>query len=510
MEQKMKNQQHITVNTAEGQLAGTAEGEIAVFKGIPYAAPPTGERRWRPPAAVTPWHGCRDALAWGSASWQSREVCMEIGGGDPALPDEDCLYLNVWTPEIEPVRPLPVIVWIHGGGYALGAGSLAPYSGKPLAARGVVMVTLNYRLGHLGFFAHPALDAEYPAGKTINNFALLDQIAALQWVQRNIPAFGGDRHNVTIMGESSGARSVLSLFCSPLAQGLFHKGIAQSAYALPDVSRTEALALGEKVARHFFLEQPSVEQLRALPAEALTLLPPGMRIGPTPIAGDAVLPLPMLKVFARARQHKLPILIGSNSDESSVLDYFGVNASALVADLRRRQRPVYKLLNWMYDLHDDRALGRAVSRDMAFTAMSQLVVAAQCRVGMPGWRYWFDYVSERSRDLCPDGAWHGAEIVYTLNTLDQVPAIEAGREITDGDRAFAEEVSQYWLNFARYATPFTSTLDGKIAWPAWRPDNDITLCLGRQGEAHISLKENFMKRRLRILSLFRQAMVKLK
>lgn len=506
----MKNHQQITITTAEGQLSGAMDEEIFVFRGIPYAAPPVGPLRWRAPAAVTPWQGSKDATQWSCASLQNRDICIEIGGGDPVALSEDCLYLNVWTPETQPASPLPVMVWIHGGGYALGAGSLAPYTGKPLASRGAVVVTLNYRLGHLGFFAHPALDAEHPDGKPINNFALLDQIAALQWIQRNIPAFGGDRRNVTIMGESSGARSVLSLFCSPLAQGLFHKGIVQSAYALQDKPRSEALELGQKVARHFSLEHPTAEQLRAIPAEEFAQLPISAKNGPTPIAGDAVLPVPMLKVFARARQHKLPIMIGSNSDESSVLDYFGVNAATMITDLRRRLRPAYKLLNWMYDLHDDRSLGRAVARDMAFTSMSQIIVNAQHRAGIPGWRYWFDYVSQNSRELCPDGTWHGNEVVYTLNTLDYAPALAPGGAYTAIDRAFADDVSAYWLNFARYATPFSSSIDGKTAWPAWHPGNDVTLCFGQHGEANIVLKHRFMKQRLRILALFRRAMVKLK
>lgn len=213
------------------------DDDLFVFKGIPYAAAPEGALRWRPPQPVKPWHDVRDATLFGAASWQNREYCLAVGGGDPGNFSEDCLYLNVWTPDIEPVKPLPVMVWLHGGGYTIGAGNLAPYNGKPLASRGAVVVTVNYRLGHLGFFAHPALDKEYPASSVVNNFGLLDQIAALQWVQRNIPAFGGDRRNVTLFGESSGARSVLSLCCSPLTEGLFHKGIVQSAYSLPDTPR---------------------------------------------------------------------------------------------------------------------------------------------------------------------------------------------------------------------------------------------------------------------------------
>lgn len=187
------------------------------------------------------------------------------------------------------------MVWLHGGGFTIGAGSLPPYDGLALASRDVVVVTVNYRLGHLGFFAHPALEEE--AGERLYNFALLDQIAALQWVQENIHAFGGDAANVTLFGESAGARSVLSLMASPKAKGLFHKAIIQSGYTLPDLPREKALEKGRLLAERFALPQASAEQLRAIPAEAFWSLTAPLNIGPAPIAGDVVLPQPMLETF---------------------------------------------------------------------------------------------------------------------------------------------------------------------------------------------------------------------
>jgi para-nitrobenzyl esterase len=173
-----------------------------------------------------------------ASSWQNSEYCQELGGGDPGQFSEDCLYLNVWSP-VARTAPLPVMVWLHGGGFTIGAGGLPPYNGKALARRDVVVVTLNYRLGHLGFFAHPALAGEEE--QVVHNFALLDQIAALNWVRDNIAAFGGDPNSITLFGESAGARSVLSLLASPLAGGLFHKAIVQSGYTLPDTPRAQAL-----------------------------------------------------------------------------------------------------------------------------------------------------------------------------------------------------------------------------------------------------------------------------
>lgn len=505
----MKNERRLSILTAEGELRGLMDEDIFVFRGIPYAAPPTGALRWRPPQPVTPWQTVRDATRWGSASWQNREYCVAAGGGDPGEFSEDCLYLNIWTPDVAPATPLPVMVWLHGGGFTLGAGSLDPYRGKALAAQGVVVVTLNYRLGHFGFFAHPALDAEYPQGRVVNNFALLDQIAALQWVQRNIPAFGGNRHNITLFGESSGARSVLSLCCSPLAEGLFHKGIVQSAYSLPDVPQQKAQQKGVQVAKHFGLpENATSAQLRALPAEDFWPLQAPLTLGPVAISGDAVLPEPMLDTFMACRQHRVPLMIGSNSDEASVLDYFGVDATAILQQMRRKNRFSYRLIKWLYDIHDDARLGRAVARDMAFTVVPLLVAQAQHSIGMPAWRYWFDYVSENARDLYPHGAWHGNEIPYVFNNLTAAEPAD-GRPYTATDRAFAGAISALWVSFARDASEFSYRLQGSIDWPVWRPHDDLTLAIGHDGKAEMVLKARFMRTKLRLFRLMMRSHVRL-
>ncbi|WP_239954986.1 carboxylesterase/lipase family protein [Pantoea sp. Z09] len=505
----MKNRRPLRLRTAEGELRGSMDEDLFVFKGIPYAAAPVGALRWRAPQPVAPWREVRDATAFGAASWQNRELCVVAGGGDPGVLSEDCLYLNVWTPDVEPSRPLPVMVWLHGGGFAMGSGGLPPYSGKPLAARGAVVVTINYRLGHLGFFAHPALDAEYRAGGVVNNFALLDQIAALQWVQRNIPTFGGDRDNVTLFGESSGARSVLSLCCSPLAEGLFHKGIVQSAYSLPDKPRKAALQQGEQVAAHFGLRNATAQQLRELPAEAFWRLDRSLSPGPVPIAGDAVLPQPMLTTFMAARQHRIPLMAGSNSDEASVLTYFDVDTAEMMRQLRVGKPLSYRLLKWLYDIHDDRLLGRAAARDMAFSVMPWILMRAQHNIGMPGWRYWFDYVSEQSRDLYPHGAWHGNEVPYAFNTLATMQPGDGDRPYSAGDHVFSQRMADYWFTFARDAGEFSHRLEGAVSWPAWHPGEDMTLAFGDGGKAALQLKRNFMRARLRLFRLMMKSMVKL-
>lgn len=511
MEETMRNERTLRIMTAEGCLRGSVEEGIFVFKGIPYASPPVGELRWKAPKPVAPWKDEKQATAWGPASWQSREYCQAVGGGDPGKIDEDCLYLNVWTPDTDPVTPLPVMVWIHGGGFAVGSGGLTPYLGAPLARRGAVIVTINYRLGHLGFFAHPALDREYPEGEVVNNFALLDQIAALQWVQRNIHAFGGNPKNVTLMGESSGARSVLSLFASPLAHGLFHKGIVQSAYSVPDVSRAEALKKGQALARHFTLPDASAEQLRALPAESFWSLDRSLTLGPVAIFGDSVLPQPMLSVFAAGRQQPLPLMIGSNSDEASVLAWFGVDAAKVIGDMRRRHPLALKLIKLLYrDVGDDGELGRQVARDMTFTTLGYVVALAQRKVGIPAWRYYFDYVSENARDLYRHGTWHGNEIPYVLNTLGQLDPGDAARPFTPGDHEFSRRVSEYWLSFARDLSTFSHQINGETDWPAWHAWSDATLRFGRNGLADIAIEKRFMRRRMQIFRLLMKAFVHLR
>lgn len=508
-EPEMKNERRLRIMTAEGELRGLIDDDLFVFKGIPYAAAPVGELRWRPPQPVAPWKTVRDATEWGNASWQNRDYCVAVGGGDPGCFSEDCLYLNIWTPDVEPSHPMPVMVWLHGGGFTIGAGSLDPYRGKALAAQGVIVVTLNYRLGHFGFFAHPALDAEYQAKSVVNNFALLDQIAALQWVQRNIPAFGGDRHNITLFGESSGARSVLSLCCSPLAEGLFHKGIVQSAYSLPDVPRKKAQQIGKQVAAHFGLpEQATAAQLRELPADQFWSLQRSLGLGPVAISGDTVLPKPMLDTFMAGKQHRVPLMVGSNSDEASVLDYFGVDAAQVLQQMRKKNRFSYSLMKWLYDIHDDTLLGRSVARDMAFTVMPLLVAQSQHDIGMPAWRYWFDYVSENARDLYPHGTWHGNEIPYVFNTLCTLtpPVAQA---YTETDQAFARKVSAFWVTFARDATEFSSELRGELAWPVWRPHADLTLAFGHDGQPQSVLKAKFMRGRLRLFRMMMRNHVKL-
>jgi para-nitrobenzyl esterase len=480
-------------------LLGATDDDVHVWCGIPYAAPPVGALRWRSPQPVEGWTDVRPALAISASSWQNSEYCQALGGGDPGRFSEDCLYLNVWAPVKRPT-PLPVMVWLHGGGFTIGAGGLPPYNGKALARRDVILVTLNYRLGHLGFFAHPALEGE--EAQVVHNFALLDQIAALQWVRENIAAFGGDAQNITLFGESAGARSVLSLLTSPLAKGLFHKAIIQSGYTLPDTPRAQALEKGEALARHFGLENATADQLRAIPPEAFWPLTSPLNIGPAPIVGDCVMPEPMLDCFFAARQHPVPVMIGSNSDEASVMAVFGVDLAGQIQKLRRERRLGLGLIKLLYPgVKGDEELGRQVCRDMAFTTMGYVVMQAQQRVGEPCWRYWFDYVAEAEHDTYANGAWHGNEVPYVFDTLTL--AEPARNYVNERDLAFSANVADYWVNFARNASRQRDTLNGAVRWPACRKGRDVLLRIGLNKHAGFKLETRFMRARL---ALFKRVM----
>ena len=283
------------VTTTGGQLEGVGSNGMDVFRGIPFAAPPVGNLRWRAPQPSAPWNAVRSAAAFGAACMQKTGLSLE-GGGDPGPLSEDCLYLNVWTPSAKNKSlngaKLPVMVWLHGGALIFGAGSLKLYDGAALAEQGAVVVTVNYRLGPLGYFVHPALERAAPGGPA--NFGLLDQMAALRWVQRNIDAFGGDPQQVTLFGQSAGAQSVLALMSSPMARGLFQRAVAQSPYGIPSHSRAQARETGVRVTQALGLRgeranlayQPRASRgLRGLiclwhPASSLATLPCPSRYWP--------------------------------------------------------------------------------------------------------------------------------------------------------------------------------------------------------------------------------------
>lgn len=472
------------VKISQGALQGTRESNLAVFKGIPYAAPPMGGLRWREPQPVAPWNNVRRADAFGNACIQFGSPTLE-GAGRVGAAGEDCLYLNVWTPNPDPNARLPVMVWIHGGALVLGAGSLPLYDGAKFAERGAVVVTLNYRLGPLGFFAHPALDRENPNGPV--NFGLLDEIAALKWVQENISAFGGDPNNVTIFGESAGAQSVLALFASPLARGLFQRGISESPYGIPSHSRAQAQMVGINVANGVGLNgaDAALSDLRAVPAEKFTALnQKSTTLAPSFVVGDAALPQPILDTFQNGGEAPVPLIIGNNSNEATVVELFGIDPAKLIERLgvaKIALKPLYP------GVGDDAALGRQVIRDLIFTAFVKRIADAHA-AHAPSWRYYFSYLPEKLRDRQP-GVAHGGEIVFVFDSFDDSPLYQA--IVTDADRAMAQRVGDYWFAFAHAGQP------GPQNEPAWTPSTKAADTVMEFGDAP-TLQTNFMKTRLNV------------
>jgi len=461
-------------STDNGPVRGLRTGQVAAYLGLPYAAPPVGPLRWRPPAPSASWTGARDAASFQPACPQKG---VSMPGEPPPSTAEDCLYLNVWTPIRRPTRPRPVMVWIHGGGYAKGATALPLYWGDRLAGRGVVVVSLNYRLGPLGFLAHPELSRE--GGGTSGNYGLMDQIAALEWVQRNIAAFGGDPDNVTLFGQSAGAMSISLLTASPRARGLFHRAIAQSGavfeplelapgYRLPQAEKdgvTYAASLGAD----------SLAALRALPADRL--LEGRASLVTHPVIEPTVLPLSPYEAFVAGRQNKTPVLLGYNAEEArSLVNLTAVRADTFQADLTRAWGGLPPTITAAYPFVTDAESRQAradLERDLRFGWDMWAWARLQDKAGgPPAYAYRFSRrppfpaTSERGGW----GASHFAELWYMFDHLDQEPWAWSRT-----DRRLADLMSRYWINFARSGNP---NGPGLPVWPAYTTGSDLFLDLG--------------------------------
>ena len=475
----------LRVQTTVGTVEGSRVGDLAVFKGLPYAAPPVGELRWRAPQPAEAWQGVRKADAFGKACMQAPGAALAAGAGDIGPMGEDCLTLNVWTPGTGSARR-PVMVWIHGGALVFGAGSQSLYDGQALAARGAVVVSLNYRLGPLGFFDHPALAGT--SGGNVN-FGLLDQIAALKWVRENIASFGGDPGNVTVFGESAGGQSVLALFASPKARGLFQRGIVQSAYGIPSSTREKARRVSIKVASSLGVSAASASaaQLRAIPAQRFATPFQGedMSLAPGFVSGDNVLLEPILETFQKQRQAKLPLIIGSNSDEATVATAFGLDPADVVSRLGAGKvllKPLYP------GVSDPAQLGREAIRDLVFTAYARRIAYLHSQQA-PTWRYYFSHVQTGLRPR-PPGVGHGGEIAFAMGTGDSCRCLPA--PFSAADRALSRKVGDYWFAFARNGAPAAA---GAPAWP-----KDATRrAQVMEFSATPTVRPNFMQARLNVL-----------
>lgn len=430
--------------TQNGVVSGERSGSIDIFRGIPYAAAPVGEHRWAAPASAPAWQGMRTANSFG-ASCPQPKFPPPFGVEGPI--SEDCLFLNVWTPMGTDSARLPVFVWIHGGAFAIGSGSQPIYDGSALAQHGMVVVTLNYRMGALGFLNHRALQGQ-PDGSA--NFGLLDQIAALKWVERNIAAFGGDPGNITIAGESAGGVSVQALMASPLAQGLFHKAIIQSGgglSAMADAHGAMALAAGDAWAKSVGIDaDATAADLRALSVEKISQ----SKFVSFPSIEGKVLERNPTETFARGQQASVPLLIGANSWEASLAIFNDAYAQFLLGDAYEGLLKSYRTLG----LDDTKARER-LRTDLFFVQPARYLAALHARIH-PTWLYHFEMVPASLRGLQP-GTAHGGELAYLFST--------PGSFFTSWDakdRAISQEMIAYWARFATTGDPDTP------GSPAWR------------------------------------------
>jgi len=470
--------------------AGTMRGEmldgVAAFRGIRYAQAPTGRLRWRPPVAADALAGVNDATRFGPACHQppSRPDSIYAPAETPAM-SEDCLSLNVWTPAAAGHAPekAPVFVWIHGGALSGGAGSEGMYDGARLAAQGMVAVTINYRLGVLGYLAHPQLSEESDDGVS-GNYGLLDQIEALRWVQRNIAAFGGDPGNVTIAGESAGALSVMYLMAAPPARGLFHKAIAQSAYmistpALRDAVHGTPSAEASGLALSQTIEVRGVPRLRAMDAQALTVQAALSGFFPLGNVDGGVLPAQPISAFDAGKQAAVPILAGFNEGEIRSLRFLlpppPADAAAYEAGIRSRYGDLAEAMLQRYPGTDLDASMLATTRDAMYGWTSERLVRSQTALGQPSYLYYFDhgYPDADAKGL---HAFHAAEIPYALGTADRASPNWPAIPDTDTEKRLSDAMLAYWTSFARDGVPAAA------GQPEWRPYGDARAYMAFDGE----------------------------
>jgi para-nitrobenzyl esterase len=443
------------VRTQSGAVSGVTADGVVSFKGLPYAAPPVGPLRWRPPQTPARWSGVRKADHVGPLCMQ--KIVKDNGVG-PGPASEDCLNLDVYAPT--GARHLPVMVWIHGGGFVNGSGTAALYDGSALARQGVVVVSIDYRLGRFGFFAHPALTAEQKGGP-LANYGLLDEIAALRWVRRNIAAFGGDPAQVTIFGESAGGMAVNRLLMIADARGLFQRAIVESG-AGSEHSQTlkEAEADGAKgAAKLTGKAEPTAADLRAIPAEKIIAAgDPQITDGELPIIDGRLLTEGPLKAFAAGRVARVPYLIGTNSLEFPPA--FSEGLTEKIVHLTQEQTSAMEGVYGGAETFHAHMLS-----DVVFGAPGRRLAADMARLGGPVFLYRFSVVSAAAPKAVQGGAVHASDRQYVFKTLN---ASEWPTDVRDA--RLAETISAYWVAFARTGDPNGG---GRPAWPRYGKDDRL-------------------------------------
>jgi len=459
------------VKVEGGLLQGKIENGLAVYKGIPFAAPPVGDLCWKAPQLAEKWEGVKQATEFAPAPFQ--------GGNPPSGKSEDCLYLNVWAPVKSAKEKLPVLVWIYGGGFSFGSTAEPVSNGEKLAKKGVVLVSIAYRVGQLGFLAHPELSAENP-NHVSGNYGLLDQIAGLKWIQKNIAAFGGDPDKVTIFGESAGGISVSMLCASPLAKGLFHGAISQSGGSfgpprpttypgenlkLLKMAENEGLAYVEKAG------VSSIAELRGIEADKL---PGGWGMGSAwPIIDGYVIPDDQYKLYQAGKYNDVPILIGYNSDEGASFSR-EKTPEEYIAGVEKRYGKFADTLIKAYPVGENTVpkTARDLARDAAFGWHTWSWARLQSRTGKSKvYYYYFDQHPDYPEDS-PHygyGSPHGQDVAYVFMNLDTL-----NPNTTKSDLELSEAIGTYWTNFAKYSDP---NGEGVPEWPQFSESNPEVMYL---------------------------------
>jgi para-nitrobenzyl esterase len=460
------------VKVEQGIVEGTVEDGLRVFKGIPFAAPPIGDLRWKAPQPAEKWTGVKRTTGYAPASIQP--------GNPPSGKSEDCLYLNIWTPAKSEKEKIPVLVWIYGGGFSFGSTSDPVHDGNNLARKGVVLVSIAYRVGPLGFLAHPELSAEN-ANHISGNYGLLDMIAGLQWIQKNIVAFGGDPGKVTIFGESAGGIAVSMLCASPLAKGLFQGAISQSGGSFgPTRSITfpgenmKSLQQAEQAGIEYAQKAgaSSIAELRTIEADSL---PPGWGSGSAwPIVDGYVIPDDQFKLYESGKYNDIPILLGYNSDEGASFSR-EKTPEEFIAGVKTRYGKFADDLIKAYPAGETTVpkTARDMARDAAFGWHTWSWARLQSRTGKSKvYYYYFDQHPNYTEDSPKFGygSPHGQDVAYVFMHLDP-----SNPETTKSDLEISEAMGTYWTNFAKYGHP---NGEGVPEWPAFSDENHMVMYLG--------------------------------
>lgn len=458
----------LIVHAPAGAARGKTLGDLHVFKGLPYALPPVGSRRWWPPAPMPTWGGIFEATDFGPVCYQPANDSRSIYAWKDLPMSEDCLSLNIWAPA--KASGAPVLVWIHGGALLTGSSADPLYDGTALAKSGLVVVSINYRLGVLGYLAHPGLSAESPQ-EISGNYGLLDQIAALHWVKDNIAAFGGNAANVTIAGESAGALSVMYLMASPAARGLFAKAISQSAYMIstPELRQARfgsdsAEAMGAALAKKLGAED--VAQLRSLDPAHITAVAAQAGGLPSGTIDGHVLPHQLVEVFDRGEQAKVPLLVGFNSGETRSLRMLvapmPADAATYEASIRDRYADLSDAFLKLYPSTDIERSLLNTTRDAMYGWTAERLATKQTALGASAYLYFFDH-GYLAADTAGLHGFHASELPYVFGTAAGTPPLWPKVPAEPAEKKLSAAMIAYWATFARDGVPHAA------GQPGWRP-----------------------------------------